>query len=175
MAGWARERDKKRKTGIVMSTLVQLRQFLIAANKAGYASGKESQWKKEKDKSTTISFSLGDWYTHDNFFGGEPYGGRFVVFHKERPYWIMVYYGYIKENVSDINEVYKILREALKLMPKNLPLRGPKIFKLQKFTYKNKWEGTLSSYSGKEEILSNGKKVYQANYMGGLVDQREGV
>lgn len=52
----------------------QLKQFLIASNRAGYANGKEKKWIKEPDDSTTIPYKKGLWKSHDNFFGGEPYG-----------------------------------------------------------------------------------------------------
>ena len=69
-----------------------LKKFLIACNKAGYAGGEEKKWIKERDGSTTIPFKLGDCESHDNFFGGEPYGGRTVVSYKGKPVWIMVYF-----------------------------------------------------------------------------------
>lgn len=59
-----------------------LRQFLIDSNKAGYAGGEEKKWIKESDGSTTIPFEKEDFRSHDNFFGGEPYGGRIIVFIK---------------------------------------------------------------------------------------------
>lgn len=51
-----------------------LRQFLVDSNKAGYAGCKEKKWIKKSDGSTTIPFKKGPWKSHDNFFGGEPYG-----------------------------------------------------------------------------------------------------
>ena len=53
-------------------------QFLVDSNKAGYAGGEEKKWVKESDSSTTIPFEKGQWRSHDNFFGGEPYGGRTI-------------------------------------------------------------------------------------------------
>src|SRR3972149_4062506 len=104
-----------------------LKQFLIDSNKAGYAGGEEKKWIKEPDGSTTIPFEKGDFRSHDNFFGGEPYGGRIVVFYKDKSVWIMVYYGWITPGVA-VNPVYAVLRGALKLMPEKAPFRGPKKF-----------------------------------------------
>lgn len=78
---------------LINTYMEELRKFLIAANKAGYVTGNERQWTKEKNRSTTIKFKLGKWSMDDNFFGGEPYGGRAVVFYNGKPFWIMVYYG----------------------------------------------------------------------------------
>ncbi|MDO8497678.1 MAG: DUF5680 domain-containing protein [bacterium] len=152
----------------------ELRQFLINSNKAGYAGGEEKKWKKEPDGSTTIPFEKEKWRSHDNFFGGEPYGGRVVVFYENKPVWIMVYYGWVEKGV-EANTVYGVLRNALKQMPKDAPYRGPKEFIYKDFIYSNSWEGTLEKYSGEEEIRQGQKSLYKAFYRGGLVDHSEGV
>ncbi len=151
----------------------QLCTFLLKANQAGYASGNSKKWIKEKDKSTTIVFKSGDWSMHDNFFGGEPYGGREMVFYKNRPFWIMVYYGWVKKGINP-KEIYPFLQKALARMPKNAPYRGPKSLVEKPFRYTNQWKGTVDSFSGQESIYKNKTHVYRANYMGGVVDQRKG-
>jgi hypothetical protein len=179
-----------------------LRKFLIDSNKAGYAGSDDKKWVKESDGSTTINFKKGNFKSHDNFFGGEPYGGRTIVFFnsskkfeqvkrvknfrrdtnpaneqnelcgdKNKPIWIMVYYGWIAEGIKP-DDVYGILKSALKRMPKNFPFRGPEIYKDEKFIYRNRWRGELERFSGEEKITKEGKLLYKANYMGGLVDQR---
>lgn len=152
-----------------------LKKFLITANKTGYAGGEEKKWIKEKDGSTTIPYRKGDWKMHDNFFGGEPYGGRLVVFFKNKPVWIMVYYGWVVEGV-EADSVYTVLRGALSKMPDDVPFRGPKEFKEDNFMYRNYWKGDVERYSGEEKIFKSKKLVYKANYLGGLVDRsKDGV
>ena len=151
-----------------------LRQFLINSNKAGYAGGEEKKWIKEADGSTTIPFEKGEWKSRDNFFGGEPYGGRTIVFYKDKPVWIMVYYGWVAEGI-EADPVYGILREALMRMPEEYPYRGPKEYKKDQFVYKNLWIGELDRFSGEEQIFKNDELAYKANYIGGLVDQRKGI
>lgn len=151
-----------------------LKQFLIKSNIAGYASGEEKKWKNESDGSTSINYVDGIWRFHDNFFGGEPYGGRLVVFKNNNPYWIMVYYGWVDKK-ANTDEVYKVLRIALKNMPEAAPFRGPKEIKQNNYTYRNSWTGDIERYTGEEQITQNGKLCYKANYMGGLVNIREGV
>jgi hypothetical protein len=152
----------------------ELRQFLIDANKAGYAGGEEKKWIKEPDGSTTIPYTKGEWRSDDNFYGGEPYGGRIIVFHQEIPVWMMVYYGWVTEG-QETDPIYAILRGALMQMPDDAPFRGPKEFIDGEFTYHNKWDGNVERYSGEEEITQGEKLIYKANYMGGLVDQRRRV
>lgn len=151
-----------------------LKKFLLASNRAGYAGGEEEKWIKEADGSTTIPFAEGDWRSHDNFFGGEPYGGRVIVFYGGKPVWIMVYYGRVEEGVQP-DPIYSLLRDALKAMPEDYPLRGPKELKKESWTYQNSWQGDIDNYSGEETIADNGKIVYRAHYMGGWVDKRGGV
>lgn len=157
-----------------MINIQNLKQFLLASNQAGYAAGDEKQWIKEDDLSTTIPFQKDFWKLHDNFFGGEPYGGRIVVHYEDKPVWMMVYYGWVVDGV-DPEDVYKILRGALKLMPADHPYRGPEEYKEDGYTYTNSWTGEIDQYSGEEQITLKSKLIYKANYMGGLVDQRSAV
>ena len=151
-----------------------LRKFLVDSNKAGYAAGEEKRWIKEADGSTSINFEKGEWKSHDNFFGGEPYGGRTIVFHEGKPSWMMVYYGWVEEGVAT-NPVYAVLRNALTQMPKEYPFRGPKEYRESENVYTNSWEGNLSRFSGEEKIVQGEKLIYKANYLGGLVDRRSGI
>lgn len=152
----------------------QLRQFLIDSNKAGYAGGEEKKWIKESDGSTTIPYIKGEWRSHDNFFGGEPYGGRLVVFYKQKPVWIMVYYGWIEKGEAP-SPIYVALRNALKRMPEDSPFRGPSIYKENNYFYSNTWEGMIEKYLGEEKIIKGEEIVYRAFYRGGLIDLRSGA
>lgn len=151
-----------------------LRQFLIDSNKAGYAGGEEKKWVKEPDGSTTILFEKRPWRSNDNFFGGEPYGGRTIVFYEGKPYWMMVYYGWVVEGVES-NPVYGVLRNALMQMPEDYPYRGPREYKEGEYTYINVWEGELDRFAGEEQIKQSERLIYKANYIGGMVDRRKGV
>lgn len=146
--------------------------FLVESNKAGYAGGQEKQWVKERDGSTSISYERGDWKSHDNFFGGEPYGGRTIVFFKGDPYWIMVYYGSVEHGMVN-SPVYAFLRHALMQMPDDNPFRGPTEYHEGDYRYRNLWSGTTEAFSGKEIIVRGGTPVYHGQYVGGLVDQRK--
>lgn len=156
---------------MVSMNLEELRTFLVEANKHTYATGDESLNKKEIDQSTTIYYEQKDWSFHDNFFGGEPYGGREVIFYKNKPIWMMVYYGSINETVV-AETVYSTLQKALRAMPESSPFRGPHKLEDGEFTYMNTWAGTIENFSGEETILKNGKKIYTAKYIGGLVDKK---
>ena len=151
-----------------------LRQFLIDSNNVGYAGGQKNKWIKEPDGSTTIPFEKGAWKSNDNFFGGEPYGGRTIVFYQNKPYWMMVYYGRVEDGI-EANSVYEVLRGALKQMPVNHPFRGPKEYKEGEYVYTNSWNGEVDQFKGEEQITQGEKLIYKANYIGGLVDQKRGI
>lgn len=147
-----------------------LRKFLITSNKKGYAAGDNVTSTKEKDGSKTITYKEGNWSFHDNFFGGEPYGGREVIFYKGKPVWIMVYYGWVEKKIKDIDSVYAFLQKSLANAPDEYPYRGPKELKEKNYSYENEWSGELNNFSGKEVINVDGNKIYEATYIGGLVD-----
>lgn len=151
----------------------RLKDFLVETNKHGYGVGDTKSWIKEKDHSTTIQFQSGNFRMHDNFFGGEPWGGREIIFYKDEPVWIMVMYGKVDSSVEDFEEVYEFLQRALLKQPEEIPLRGPKMFKEEKFVYKNKIKGNLENFFGEEIIYSKNKPVYIGNFFGGLVDVRK--
>lgn len=153
----------------------QLTAFLGEANKAGYASAGGPAWKKEPDGSTTITYQRDDWLFHDNYFGGEPYGGREVIFYQGRPVLMMVYYGRISDRSFDKEAIYSFLREALRSFSADAPFRGPEMLEItadgRKMRYENDWQGTIEHFGGEERIFIDGTEVYDAKYAGGLVDQ----
>lgn len=152
----------------------ELCKFLVKAKKATYAAGDNAKKIVQADKSTTLIFEDGDWKYHDNYFGGEPYGGREVVFFQNQPVYIMVYYGWVSESVIDFSKTYKVLQGALALIPEDKPFRGPKKYSQDGLEYVNVFEGEIGNFSGEETITAvDEEKIYQAKYIGGLVDQRK--
>ena len=154
----------------------QIKKFLIESNKAGYGGGDDKKWVKESDKSTTIAYESADkeWQFHDNFFGGEPYGGREVISNKSQPVWMMIYYGLINDKSLDKDLVYKFLQSALRQAPDEMPVRGPKHFEQelneQKWVYENNWVGDMAGFKGREAISLDGREIFYTDYVGGLVD-----
>ncbi len=113
-----------------------LRKFLVTTEQATFASGDLAQKITNKDNSTTLTFQDNDWKYHDNYFGGEPYGGREVVFFKNSPIYMMVYYDRVNNSAQDINKIYQVLINALKLIPKDYPYRGPNRYRQSGFYIK---------------------------------------
>lgn len=147
----------------------QIKYFLTRANLAGYGNEK-AEIIDEPNRSHTIKYAEKDWTFHDNYFGGEPYGGREVIFYQERPVWIMVYYGAILDKNLNSSEIYSFLRKALMAFPKDMPMRGPEKLLGRDWSYKNEVKGDFESFSGEEIICFKDEIVYSAKYQGGLVD-----
>jgi hypothetical protein len=150
--------------------LKKLQQFILEASRATYASGNNSIKKKQKDGSTTIEYNNGEYLYHDNYFGGEPYGGREVIFLNKKPIWMMVYYGFVHENIST-RIVYSFLVKSLSQSTLEMPYRGPSSYEEGELRYENNFEGDIKSLSGVEKIYKKDKCIYEAKYIGGLIDQ----
>lgn len=146
--------------------LEKLKTFLMRANMP-HAIG-AAKITKEADDSRTIEYSEGEYRMHDNFFGGEPYGGRLVIFYKDQPVFLEVYYG---KTSRPADEVYDFLREALQHPAKDKPYRGPTQYKKGNFTYKSTVKGSIADHTVKEYIYDGETEIYSAIVIGGLVDQ----
>mgnify|MGYP001588080995 CR=1 FL=1 len=155
-----------------MFGLNELKKFLVLAKKATYASGKTSQEVKESNKSKSLYFEYEDFKYHDNYFGGEPYGGREVVFYKNNPVYLMAYYGCVNNLIDDLNLVYNFLRAALSLIPEENPYRGPKEYKRDNMVYVNDFIGDIYDFSGEEKIIKDGIEIYRAKYIGGFINKK---
>ena len=148
----------------------ELKKFIFESGKHTYASGDASIKTKEADGSTTIVYTDGRYKVHDNYFGGEPYGGREVIFLDDKAIWMMVYYGWVKEGVNR-SEQYAFLMEALLKAPEDVPYRGPALYEKGNLKYENTFSGEVGQFSGTEKIFQDGVCVYEARYVGGYVDQ----
>lgn len=153
----------------VMINLDELKAFLKKADMP-HATG-TAEIKHEADGSRTITFEEGRWSMHDNFFGGEPYGGRQVVFYKGEPVWLCVYYGRVT-NTEPAPEIYDFLRDSLANPDEASLHRGPSSYKKNEMRYKNKSKGNVDNFSGHEVITRDSVQIYEATYLGGLIDQR---
>ena len=156
--------------------LQQLTAFLGEANRAGYASGRNDLWQKLPNGSTDIVFEKGPWLFNDNYFGGEPFGGREVIFFDQQPVFLMVYYGRLSGPDLDADTVYAFMRRALQAFPADHPFRGPRewaeMVDGRELRYENGWQGEIDDFSGEEKIFLDGQQVYAARYAGGLICER---
>ncbi len=147
----------------------ELKAFILEASQNTYASEDKNIRQVQDDKSTTIVYERDDWKYHDNYFGGEPFGGREVVFFQGKPVWMMVYYGSVVVDEIVPDELYKVLTKALRSSTIDMPYRGPKELIDGDFTYKNTLDGDAERFSGKEDIYKDDVLLYTAKYVGGVL------
>lgn len=95
-----------------MPKLKEFSSFVLEASRTSYAYGDKTKDIKERDGSTTNLYVNGNWSFHDNYFGGEPYGGREVIFYKKKPYWIMVYFGTVSPKYDELKNSLHISTES---------------------------------------------------------------
>jgi len=111
---------------------------------------------------------------HDNWFGGEPFGGREVVGKNGKVFWMMTYFGAIVDASEAPADVYgTCLKEAMRNPARELPVRGPRQYSASNgYTYSFEWTGDLNRFNGVETISNqDGKVAYVGEVSGGLVDQ----
>jgi len=146
----------------------EIKNFLIQANRNGYGNAlvKPSD---EVDGSHTITYKEANWLFNDNYFGGEPFGGREIISHQDKTIWMMVYYGFVI-NMTLQTEIYGFLKKALLNFTEDMPYRGPEKLEDGDWLYINKVTGYFDRFSGEETITFKNNEVYCAKYQGGLVN-----
>lgn len=149
--------------------LPELMNFLVSCGDAGYAT--ETFKITEIDGSTTYAKELGDWEKEDNYFGGEPFGGREVVFYNGHVVWMMVYYGDILVDEHQ-KETETYLRKVLSQKHASWMPRGPAQYHTADgiWKYTNDFSGTIEKFHGSDRIVREGVEVYSCKYAGGLVN-----
>lgn len=150
----------------------ELKQFLFESTSHSYAS-EAVEIVDEADGSHTIVYERGNLRLQDNYFGGEPFGGREIIFEDGKPVWMMVYYGAVESSFENFKEVYKFLRKALSNNTKDMPYRGPVKFEDGEWLYTNEIIGDMESLSGIEKIFYRGELVFSTKYDGGLINVRK--
>ena len=149
----------------------ELADFLNEANKSTYANKDAPKAPSSRPKSDDYHFEKGNLVYHDTYFGTRDFIGEEVVYKDGEPVWAMNYYGFILKPEASTKEVYSILRPALMQEYSDiLPVRGPKEYKEGESIYRNSVEGSLERFSGNEEIILKGDKVYNCWYHGGSIE-----
>jgi hypothetical protein len=146
----------------------ELAEFVREAKRNGYASGKPPLVNPDGSKTLTFKRDILDYA--DTWYGTDNFGGEEIVRQYGIRVWHMCYHGGITKHIVSSGEVFKFLQEALSLVPKDQPFRGPSEFKRGDFVYKNFPTGNIESFKGHEEVLYKEEVVHVVEYFGGRVD-----
>ena len=148
--------------------------FLIKAKKETYAN-ESGTTKKDSTRSGSKDYEYkdGNMVYHDTYFGGTNFIGEEVVYiNSNIPLWGMNYYGVtIDDSVSE-EAMDKALRPALMKVGEDIsviPVRGPRRFENDKYSYEFKVDGTIENFNGIEEIYKEGKLIYRLYCNGGCI------
>ena len=142
--------------------------FLIKAKRATYA-GHGIETTSSRPNSYDFQYAEGSLKYIDSYLGGDKFAGEEALWKDNIPFWAMNYAGrVIGENFSG-----DFLKEALSLVPEDKPFRDPAEYTNGDYTYKCKVDGNFHWFSGYEEILLQGEKIYELFFHGGEIDAVE--
>ncbi|MFA5658552.1 MAG: DUF5680 domain-containing protein [Oscillospiraceae bacterium] len=138
--------------------------FLMRAKKATYA-GKGAESSPSRPSSHDLEFYEGTFKYIDSWLGGDRFAGEEALWENNDAFWVMNYMGRV------IGEGFSgdFLKLALSKVPTERPFRGPSVFKDGEFLYICNVTGDFDWFDGYEEILRNGKKIYECRFHGGAV------
>lgn len=139
-------------------------QFLCEAKKSTYA-GKGPEVLSSRPNSHDLQYTEGDLKYIDTYLGGEQFVGEEALWKGNLPIWGMNYSGRI------IGEGFSgsFLKEALALVPKEHPYRGPLVYQNGQYKYHCMVNGEFEWFHGFEEIFLNDTKVYECIFHGGCI------
>jgi hypothetical protein len=155
---------------------IVLSKFLVEAKKNTYAIGNKNVV-PEREGFDELIYIEGDFTYRDSYYGFFRAPGQEIVRVSGEPVWVMSYNGGMLEkfvgNIELALKTFGFLKKALALVEEKNPFRGPTFFEEEKFVYKNFFEGDVLDFKGHEEILFNEELVFEQDYFGGLIIDKE--
>ncbi|MCL2426479.1 MAG: DUF5680 domain-containing protein [Oscillospiraceae bacterium] len=139
--------------------------FLLRAKKATYA-GKGAETEPSRPDSHDLQYIEGSMKYIDTYLGSSKFAGEEALWENDVPFWTMNYIG----RVIDDGFSGDFLKEALLLVPKEYPYRGPAQYERGDYLYKCNVKGDFHWFNGFEEIHYKSKKVYECTFHGGDIE-----
>ena len=141
-------------------------EFLRIAKKSAYA-GKNSEIQSSRPNSHDLEYVEGNLKYIDTYLGGQQFVGEEALWKDDIPFWSMNYTGRI------IGEGFSgnFLKEALSLVPKENPYRGPMVYQNGQYKYHCIVNGEFKWFQGYEEIYFDDRAVYECFFHGGIIKQ----
>ena len=145
----------------------KLKQFIAEARKNTYAGDGKPIENLLLTGSNQLEHRRGDYFYRDIYFAGkENFIGQEVVYVKNKPIWSMVYVG-----SAEPPEITDFLKKSLSILAEKCRFNEKCAFEENNFRYRNKGEGRLEQFHGKEAIFMKGEQVYKLIYQGGLISK----
>ncbi|MBK6293137.1 MAG: hypothetical protein IPF55_01350 [Rhodoferax sp.] len=149
-----------------------LKRFLVTAKQATYAAtGGGAAVAPLLPDSKQLEFAEGELLYRDIYVGTNRFVGLETVYLAGRAIWAMSYAGGLSADVptTDVGTVYAFLRQALRALPSEQPLRGPPLFEQGTMRYTCQCIGSISGFSGIEAVSAGDSSLYQLHFAGGLI------
>lgn len=151
----------------VVDDVETLRQFLVAAKRMTYASGKPGQVEQSPGLKL-FHFEANGFRYQDAFYGSTSDIGQEIVWYDETPIWGMNYRGgLLPDHEAKREKTFAFLRLALSQVQLDAPLRGPPLLLDGDWLYQFKVEGDMHSFIGTEIIRCRGEIVFERIVTGG--------
>jgi len=140
-------------------------EFLIRAKKATYA-GKGATTAPSRQDSHDLQYAEGPLSYLDTYLGELKFAGEEALWKDGIPFWAMNYAG----RVTGDGFSGDFLKEALSLVPKEYPYRGPLHHQNGDYSYTCSVTGDFDWFHGTEEISFKGVKIYELLFHGGAIE-----
>lgn len=148
----------------------EFKKFIKEAKVNTYAKSDERGAQILKDGGKKFEYKKDNFYYRDIYYGFNPFVGEEVVYQDKNPVWGMNYFGFILADDLTEKEISSFLRKSLiQEYDGIIPVRGPREFSENNWTYKLSVNGDLSRFTGQEKILRDGRVVYQLFLHGGFI------
>lgn len=148
----------------------QIFDFLIQARTNTYA-GDSGKVKPALSESTQLEYKQSNFLYRDIYYTGKNnFAGLEVIYFKNKPVWIMNYYG----NWMDMTEkeIDQILKKALIEKVHETRLNKKVHLKQEDYKYICLGKGNLKEFQGSEVIFKKAKKIYWLEYNGGVLTEK---
>lgn len=138
--------------------------FLLRAKRACYA-GHGAETTASRLASHDLEYREGSLFYYDTYLGGEKFAGEEAIWRDGVPFWSMNYVG----RVLDGRFSGDFLKDALALVPEDMPFRGPRVFQKGEYAYHCMVQGSFAWFEGREEICAGADRVYECLFHGGTL------
>lgn len=139
--------------------------FLLRAKTSTYAAH-AAETSPSRPNSHDLRYAEGDLLYIDTYLGGVRFAGEEAVWKDGVPVWTMNYCGRVIGQGFDGD----FLKNALMLVPRERPFRGPEEYNEGAMQYQNHSEGTIDWYQGFEVISLGGTRIYECFYHSGEIE-----
>jgi|GEM_PF-145502 len=156
-------------SGIENTKPEEIKNFIIEARSNTFAGNSPTIDNPRLRGSGEFEYQRGDWSYHDVYFTGtDKIVGQEIVYHNQKPIWIMQYFG----DQLDQKTVFFLKQALLAGVDKCRFGEGYQL-KKKELSYQDVGEGTLDRFKGQEEMQISGKTIYKLNYQGGSIIKNE--